>query len=128
MRPPLLFYCPHASGIGHLTRSLTLVRALTARFDVTFVSGGALPPFVSAGRAPVVALPPVDLDERGALVSGDGRRPLGRALELRRQILLDTYLSWRPRVVMVEGFPFGRREFAPELEPMLQAARGHAAS
>jgi len=127
MRSPLLFYCPHAVGIGHLTRSLTLVRALTARFDVTFVSGGTLPPFIRAGRAPIVALPPLGLDEQGALVSGDGRRRLGRALELRRQVLLDTYLSWRPRVVIVELFPFGRPEFAPELEPMLQAARGDSA-
>ena len=127
MRPPLLFYCPHAVGIGHMVRSLTLVRALTARFDVTFVSGGTLPPFISAGRAPIVALPPLGLDERGVLVSGDGRRRLDRALELRRQVLLDTYLSWRPRVVIVELFPFGRGELAPELEPMLQAARGDTA-
>jgi predicted glycosyltransferase len=123
-RPPLLFYCQHSVGMGHMVRSLALVRALTGRFDVTFVSGGALPPFPAASRAPVVTLPPVGLDERGVLVSRDGRRRVERALELRRQMVLDTYRSSQPRVVVVELFPFGRRKFASELEPMLQEARG----
>jgi predicted glycosyltransferase len=125
-RPPLLFYCHHSIGMGHLVRSVALVRALSARFDVTFVSGGALPPFASAGRAPIVPLPAVALDETGSLVSHDGRRRLDRALTLRRQIVLDTYRSTQPRVVIVDLFPFGRRLFASELLPMLQEARADA--
>jgi len=125
-RPALLFYCQHSVGMGHLMRSLALLRALTTRFDVTLVSGGALPPFAETHGARVVALPPVGLDEHGALVSRDHRRRLDRALDIRRRMLLDAYRASRPRAVIVELFPFGRRKFAAELEPMLQAARAGA--
>ena len=125
-RPALLFYCQHSVGMGHLMRSLALLRALTTRFDVTLVSGGALPSFAETHGARVVALPPVGVDEHGALVSRDHRRRLDRALDIRRRMLLDAYRASRPRAVIVELFPFGRRKFAAELEPMLQAARAGA--
>jgi predicted glycosyltransferase len=81
MRPRLLFYCQHSVGMGHLMRSVALTRALSARFDVTFVSGGAVPHVAATRRLQMVLLPPVGVDESGALVSRDRRRRLDRALE-----------------------------------------------
>ena len=78
-RPALLFYCQHSVGMGHLMRSLALLRALTTRFDVTLVSGGALPAFAETHGARVVALPPVGLDEHGALVRATGWGAFGEA-------------------------------------------------
>ena len=42
-RPPLLFYCQHSVGLGHLMRSYALCAALAERFRVVLVCGGALP-------------------------------------------------------------------------------------
>ena len=123
-RPPLLFYCQHSVGMGHLMRSLALTRSLSTRFDVTFVSGGAVPRIAATGGLRLVPLPPVGLDERGRMVSRDGRRTLERALDARRRLLIDTYRAVRPRVVVVELFPFGRRKFSSEIEPILELARG----
>jgi len=122
-RPPLLFYCQHSVGMGHLMRSLTLTRALAARFDVTLVVGGLLPELAAVDRQRIVALPPLGLDENGALASRDRRRRLDRAQDLRRRILLDTYRKTRPQAIVVELFPFGRHKFTSELEPMLAEAR-----
>ena len=122
-RPALLFYCQHSVGMGHLMRSLALTRALAARFDVTLVVGGRLPKMAAADRHRVVELPPVGLDENGALASRDRRRRLDRAQDLRRRILLDTFREIRPQAVVVELFPFGRHKFTSELEPMLAEAR-----
>ena len=36
----LLFYCQYVFGMGHLVRSLEVVRALTRDFEITFVAGG----------------------------------------------------------------------------------------
>jgi predicted glycosyltransferase len=59
-------------------------------------------------------------------VSRDGRRTAERARELRRGLIMDAYRRLRPRVVLVELFPFGRKKFADELLPLLEAARAEA--
>jgi len=123
-RPGLLLYCQHSLGVGHLVRSFALAEALAERFAVVFLSGAQLP----RGTVPppgirLVALPPLGL-EGGRLVSRDRRRTAERALELRRRTMLDVVGEIRPRVVLVELFPFGRRKFRGEIVPMLEAARG----
>jgi len=126
-RPALLLYCQHSLGLGHLTRSLALARALATRFRVVLLSGGRVPPAIPLPPGvEVVRLPPVGLDADGSLVSRDGRRVIERALELRREAILGAYRRHRPRVVVVELFPFGRKKFAGELMPLLELAREDA--
>jgi predicted glycosyltransferase len=122
-RPALLFYCQHSLGMGHLVRSLALIAALSERFRVVLLNGGPLPKqiIVPAG-VEVVNLPPVGLDSDGQLVSRDRRRTVERACALRQQMILATYATVRPRVVLIELFPFGRKKFTRELLPLLEAA------
>lgn len=121
VRPPLLFYCQHSLGLGHLTRSLALARALSERFRLVLLSGGRVPRELPLPRGvEVVELPPVGLAPDGALVSRDRRRGVERALELRREIILDAYHRHRPRVVLIELFPFGRKKFSAELLSLLE--------
>jgi predicted glycosyltransferase len=70
----------------------------------------------------VESLPPLGMDLDGTLVSRDGRRSPERALELRRERILALHARLRPDVVFVELFPFGRKKFATELVPLLEAA------
>ncbi len=42
-------------------------------------------------------------------------------------MLIDTFRALRPRVIVIELFPFGRRKFAGELEPLLDEARAGGA-
>jgi predicted glycosyltransferase len=123
-RATLLFYCQHSLGMGHLVRSLALVAGLRDRFSVVLLNGGRLPKklAVPAG-VEVVNLPPLGLAADGRLVSRDGRRTVERASALRRRMIMETYRTLRPRVVLIELFPFGRKKFAEELLPLLEAAR-----
>ena len=58
------------------------------------------------------------------LIDADGQ-PLNEQLrQRRRSMLLDRlYATVRPDVVVLESFPFGRRAFRFELEPLIAAAR-----
>ena len=126
-REPLLFYCQHSLGMGHLVRSLALAASLAERFSVVLLNGGKLPKGLSVPRGvEVVNLPPLGLDSEGRLVSRDRRRTAERAKELRRALVLETYRRMRPCVVLVELFPFGRKKFADELLPLLEEARGES--
>lgn len=126
-REPLLFYCQHSLGMGHLVRSLALAASLAERFRIVLLNGGKLPKGLVVPRGvEVVNLPPLGLDSEGRLVSRDGRRTAERARELRCRLIVEVYRSLRPRVVLVELFPFGRKKFAGELLPLLEEARGES--
>ena len=123
-RPRLLFYCQHSLGLGHLARSLTLAEALTADFDVTLLNGGRFP---AGTRLPegvrVLSLPPLGHDADYQLVSLDPRWSVAAAREERRRTILHCLETTTPAVLLVELFPFGRKKFAFELLPLLEAAR-----
>ena len=119
----LLFYCQHSLGMGHLTRSFALADRLAERFHVVLLNGGRLPKGIAVpANVEVVNLPPLGVDDANQLVSHDKRISVARALERRRRIITTTFDELRPAVVLVELFPFGRKKFADELLPLLQAA------
>jgi len=123
-RPAILFYCQHSLGMGHLVRSLALADGFSRRFRVVLLNGGRMPKgiIVPAGIE-VVNLPPLGMNDAGALVSYDKRVSVDRALDRRQRIIRESFAKLRPAVVLVELFPFGRKKFAGELLPLLHAAR-----
>jgi predicted glycosyltransferase len=123
-RPAILFYCQHSLGMGHLVRSLALADSLAKRFRVVLLNGGRMPKgvVVPAG-VEVVNLSPLGMNDAGKLVSHDKRISVERALECRQMTIRESFEKVSPAVVFVELFPFGRKKFAGELLPLLQAAR-----
>ena len=124
VRPVLLLYCQHSLGVGHLRRSWALAEALSRDFAVVMFNGGAIVPGLDPPDGlDIVSLPPLAQEVGGRLVSLDPGVSVGEALPWREQILLETFHSRRPAVVVIELFPFGRRKFAQELLALLRAAR-----
>lgn len=122
----VLFYVQHLLGIGHLRRAINLAEAMTdAGLTVTLVSGGLPVPGLAARVARWVQLPPAaaaDLSFR-ELVDERGQ-PVDDAWRTRRTaLLLAALASARPDALVIELFPFGRRQMRFELLPLLQAAR-----
>ena len=125
-RADILFYVQHLLGIGHLRRAAAIAKALDAAGPrVLFVTGGPPVPDLDAGGARRLQLPALmSRDEAfSALVDAEGR-PLDEAWKAdRRDRLLAAYRSARPKIVLIEMFPFGRRQLRFELLPLLEAAR-----
>src|SRR5690242_11362415 len=123
-RPRLLFHCQQTMGLGHLVRSMHLAEGLAQDFDVTLLNGGPWP-----GQLPqpssidIVHLPPLGLDADYALVSRDARFTVEEAVQLRLSTIQESFRATAPDVLLIELFPFGRRKFASELMPLLEAAR-----
>ena len=127
-RSTLLFYCQHSLGIGHLTRSFALARALTPHFRVVFLNGGRLPDGVAVpGGVTCVDLPPLGMDDGHTVVSRDAAIDVDAARERRRRLIELAVAQTRPDVLLVELFPFGRKKFAGEILPMIRAARQQGA-
>ena len=121
----LMFYCQHILGMGHLVRSMEIVRGLVADFQVCFVNGGeAVPGFQVPSAVEVINLPAIKTDtEFRELQPVDATLSLAAVEAMRRQQLLDCLETFQPDVLMVELFPFGRRRFSFELIPLLDAAK-----
>jgi predicted glycosyltransferase len=127
-RPPLLFYCQHSVGLGHLTRSYALCARLAEWFHVVLVCGGTLPEeIMPPPGVEVVPLPALGVGPGSRFVSHDPRLSVERAWAVRGELLLRTLRAVQPAVVCVELFPFGRAKFARELVPLLEQARGDGA-
>src|SRR5712691_7121740 len=121
----VLFYVQYLLGIGHLQRSLRIAQALVQEgVTVTLVCGGAPAALPHDPSLRIVQLTPVRaLDARFELVDSVGQ-PIDDALsEGRRAALLAAFAASRPDAVIIEGFPFARRAFRFELEPLIAAVR-----
>jgi predicted glycosyltransferase len=121
----VLFYVQHLLGVGHLKRAEILAEAMRADgLDVTVALGGPPVPGVSFRGLRVVHLPPARIagedfstliDERGTPVDDAWKA-------MRRRALLDLFKETAPDVLLIELFPFGRRQFRFELIPLLETA------
>jgi predicted glycosyltransferase len=121
----VLFWVQHLLGIGHLQRTLRIADALVERgIAVTVVAGGMPQSLARDPAVTLVQLPPLRardasfalIDERGAPVDD-------RLRECRRDALLAAFTAARPDAVVLEGFPFARRAFRFELDPLIAASR-----
>jgi predicted glycosyltransferase len=123
MKKRAMFYCQSVLGMGHLIRSAEIARGLADNgFEVSFLYGGEtaggleLPASIA-----VVNLPPIKSDaEFREICAADGSRDLEEIKEARRRRILAEFARFRPQVLIIELFPFGRRKFAFELIPLLE--------
>ena len=125
----VFFYVQHLLGIGHLKRAVTLARATAAAgLEVTLASGGMPVPelhaFAKAGAVSVVQLPPASAADLAfkELLDGNGRRIDDGWRRARTDALLAAWRGADADVLVVELFPFGRRQMRFELLPLLDAA------
>jgi predicted glycosyltransferase len=120
--PHVFFYVQHLLGIGHLKRAAAVARALLeAGAQVDLVLGGAPVSGVAPAGARVVQLPPAIASDAQFtnLLDDAGNKVDDTWKARRRQALLSAFDDAKPDIVLLEMYPFGRRQFRFELLPML---------
>lgn len=120
-------YVQHLLGIGHLRRAATIANALAAQgAEVTLASGGLPVPGLALRGVKLLQLPPACTGDAGfkSLVDPAGM-PVDESWKARRKdMLLEAWRSFDPHILLVELYPFGRRQMRFELLPLLEAASG----
>lgn len=133
LSPPtcVLFYVQHLLGVGHVARAAALARGMTAAgIDLTVLLGGEPVPHMDFGSARVVPLPPIRSADAqfSGLVDADGRPVTAMLWSRRTGQLLAELERTRPDVLLIELYPFGRRKFGIELDPLIAMARQRGAA
>jgi predicted glycosyltransferase len=118
----IMFYCQHILGMGHLVRSMEIVRGLTKDFQICFINGGqVVQGFEIPSGVEVINLPAIKTDsEFQELQVVDSSYTLEEVQEIRKNTLLEIYDRTQPDLLIIELFPFGRRRFSFELIPLLE--------
>ncbi len=112
-------YCQHVLGIGHFHRSLEICKALSKRHETVMILGG---PDVTLPETDVtfLQLPGLKMDSNfSKLIPCDTTQDLETIKESRTEQLYQFFESFKPDVFLVELFPFGRKAFGFELNPIL---------
>lgn len=120
----VMFYCQHILGMGHLIRSVEIVKGLIPDFQICFINGGqVIPEFEFPTEIEVINIPAVKTDsEFNKLRPVDDSLTMVEVETIRTKMLLDTCDRFQPDILIIELFPFGRRRFSFELIPLLERA------
>ncbi len=121
----LLFYCQYILGMGHLVRSMEIVRGLMQDFKICFINGGeVIKEFEIPSQIEVINLPAIKTDSQfKKLQVVDTSLSLAEVQEIRKNQLLQIADEFQPDVLVIELFPFGRGKFSFELIPLLERLR-----
>jgi predicted glycosyltransferase len=124
MKKRVLIYCQHVLGMGHLVRSLEIVRSLTD-WDVTFLNGGDLCPGMEfPPQTEIVNLPPIKSEsDFKTILAAENGQDLEAVKRIRASRIQAEFARIQPDVFLIEMFPFGRKHFAFELVPVLEQIR-----
>ena len=116
----VMFYVQHLLGIGHLVRASRIASALLeAGHEVVMVSGGLpVAGFPPAGVALEQLSPMRSADSSFSALADEQGKPVDEATRgKRRQQLLAAYDRISPDCLIIEAFPFARRQMRFELLP-----------
>ena len=117
----IFFYCQHVLGIGHLFRSLEICKSLSGH-EVVLITGGPQITIRLPKHVRTFDLPELQMDSGfTGLLSSDQQASVGQIKEQRKQELLALFVREKPDVLVVELYPFGRKAFRFELDPVLEA-------
>jgi predicted glycosyltransferase len=122
----VFIWVQHLLGIGHLMRAAHIARHLAGKgWQVELASGGAPVGNLDVGAALLHQLPPLKAADTAfsAVVDMDGKPPDDAFRRARREQLLRHFVLADPEILIVEHYPFGRRQLRFELDYLLAAAQ-----
>jgi predicted glycosyltransferase len=119
----IILYCQHVLGIGHLFRALEICKELK-HHEVVLITGGPRLDAKIPSHVEVINLPGLQMDtEFKGLFSSDKTASLDQIKKKRQEKLLAIVEKERPDIFLLELYPFGRKAFRFELDPVIQAIR-----
>jgi predicted glycosyltransferase len=119
----ILFYCQYHLGMGHLVRSVQILRSLATEFEICFVKGGTeVEGLDLPANIQVVTLPTL-LSEHRQLKVADPSQDLETVKQQRVITLLNIFDEFQPDCLIIEGYPFKKYQFEFESIPLLERVK-----
>lgn len=123
----VMFYVQHLLGIGHLVRASRIARALAEDGQkVIMVTGGMAVDGFPDPQIANIELPPLRSadDSFSGLADAHGHEADEVYLARRKDALIKAFDELEPDCLIIEAFPFARRQMRFELLPLLDHVAG----
>lgn len=119
------FYCQNVLGLGHITRSRSILRELCKTHEVLFLQGGQDSGLdFSFPNLRLFPLPPIMMKETdGSLYVPKEETNLETQWE-RRLNQIEALENETFDALIIELYPFGRRQFRNEIQTLMKVCRG----
>jgi len=115
----IIVYCQHVLGVGHFFRTLEIVKALYDH-EIILVTGGDTLPQGVPDHVRQVNLPGLMMDKAfNFIYSVDPEKKVEDVKGERQRLLEELFIKEKPDLFLVELYPFGRKAFRFELDPVL---------
>ena len=120
----LMYCCRSEKHIGSLHRSIALAGKLREILDVTILLDENTPLLVDVPKSvKLVYLPRLSVDPDSNIFEFDRSKELKECIVRRRDVILKVFEQLKPRVVIVDNFPFNQHRLRGEVLPMIERAR-----
>ena len=119
----LIYCCRSEKHIGSLHRAIALAAELGETLDVTILLDENTPMLVDVPEATkLVYLPPLQVDPDSNVFDFNRTEQLRDSIVRRRDTILEVFEQLKPRVVIVDNFPFNQHRLRGEVLPMIERA------
>ena len=119
----IIYYCQHVLGIGHFFRSLEICKAF-AGHEVILITGGSRVPVQLPSHVREMHLPELMMNQEfSILYTSEEGKTVDQVMQERRQLLLHLLKTEAADLFIVELYPFGRKAFRFEIDPILEGIR-----
>jgi predicted glycosyltransferase len=120
----LMYCCRSENQTGHLRRAMEVARKLGDTFDVTLLVGDAATSDIDvADNVELVFLPALGIDPDNNVIDIGRSQELRERLISRRDAMIRVFERLKPRVVVIENFPFEQHGLRGEVLPLVERAR-----
>mgnify|MGYP000181251460 CR=1 FL=1 len=123
----ILMYSHDTYGLGHLSRTLRIARAIRARFErasILVLSGSPVAPYVPLPPgADLIKFPSVEKAGDDRYRSRDLEVEFAQIRLMRRELIRSTAETFQPHLVLVDNVPLGMKgELVPALDQLRAAS------
>lgn len=119
-----MYCCRSGKRSGNLRRTIEVARKLSDSFDVTVLLGDAIPARIEfPDNIETVQLPSLGVDPDTNVFDIRRSQELRDVIIARRTVLIREFERLKPRVVVIEDFPFRQHALRAEVVPLIERAR-----
>ena len=119
----MMYCCRSEKHIGQLQRSIEVARQLSGLFNVTILVDDEDPMFADVPKSVrIQSIPALPLDPNSNVFEFSRSEQFRASIIGRRDLLLKTFEDLKPRVIIIDDFPFNQHRLQGEVLPLIERA------
>jgi predicted glycosyltransferase len=124
MKNNAMMYCCHSEKhVGHMQRSIEVARELSDSFDVTIVVDDEGPIFAEIPESVRMKyLPALPVDPNSNVFEFGRSEQFRASIIERRNLILESFEDLKPRLIIIDNFPFHNHRLRGEVLPLIERA------